>query len=201
MALRQKLEPEDPPQRGYGALPSERSVRGGARFARWGVLWLILIGLFIWWAGWGWDGSGGWWWRNRARNDAPVGATGFTTETAFANTSGTGIEVLNATNKRDFVGRPFQVNEVTVESTANGKALWIGSNRSSPMLTILKGPGNSLGNADIHAGDLVNVTGTVEKAPPAEEAQSQWQLSRNDLNRLEQEGVYIQAMEVTNARR
>lgn len=158
-------------------------------------------GLIVWWAGWGWGGSGGWWWGNRARNGMAAAGPGLTTERASAQTSGTGVEVLEATNKRDFVDRPFQVNDVPVQSTASGKMLWIGSNSSSPTLTILKGPGNSFGNADIHAGDLVNVTGTVEKAPPAAEAKSQWRLSQNDLNRLEQEGAYIQATEVTNARR
>jgi hypothetical protein len=188
------LAPDD------SALPPEGSVRGGGRFAWWGVFWLILIGLVIWWAGWGWGASGGWWWGQGARNRMAAEAQGSAAEAASAKTSGTGVEVLNAPNKRDFIGRPFQVNDVLVQGTANGKTLWIESNGSSPILTILKGPGNNVGDA-IRAGELVNVTGTVEKAPPAAEAKSQWQLSQEDLNRLEEEGVYIQAMEVTNARR
>lgn len=45
----------------------------------------------------------------------------------------------------------------------------------------------------------IDVTGKVQKAPPAAQAKQQWGLSDADVNRLEGEGVYVQATQVQSA--
>jgi len=220
MALPQRKDPDlEEPRRDYGALPAERPVRGtSAGFAWWWVMWLVIIGLFIWWAGWGWGGSGGWWWGNRggyagagttaggavapasAGNAAGGAGTGVAGGAGTAQMmSGPGVQVLNATDKTSFINQPFQANDVPVQDKVNNQALWIGGNNSNRMLAILSGTGNSAANANIGKGNMVNVTGTVEKAPLAAQARSEWHLSSGEANRLEQEGAYIRASQVTNA--
>lgn len=51
--------------------------------------------------------------------------------------------------------------------------------------------------ADIKPGDRVNVTGTVEKAPSADTAKSQWGLSDAGVAQLEKEHAYIEVAQVT----
>jgi hypothetical protein len=210
MAVPQRQEPE--PRRDYGTLPPERPVRStSVGFAWWWVLWLIIIGLFIWWAGWGWGGTGGWW-RGTREGYAGNGAAGAAYAPGAAGTaagatgngdagrmSGPGKQVLDATNKSAFINQNFQVNDAPVQGKINNRALWIGASDSSRMLAVLNRTGSSAANADISQGTLVNVTGTVEKAPPAAQLRSQWHLSRSDAQRVEQQGVYIQASQVTNA--
>lgn len=115
--------------------------------------------------------------------------------------NGPGVQVLNATDKASFINKPFQANDVPVQGKVNDHVLWIGANNSSRMLTILSGAANNAANANIGQGNLVNVTGTVEKAPPIAQAKSQWHLNDSQAKLLEQEGAYIQASQVMNARR
>lgn len=59
-------------------------------------------------------------------------------------------------------------------------------------------PNNSAGSgAAIAQGDRVNVTGTVQKAPSADTAKSQWGLSDAGVQRLEQQHAYIEVAQVT----
>lgn len=45
--------------------PARRRGPTGARILWW-WLWIIVAGLVIWWAVWGWGGYGGWWGGKRA---------------------------------------------------------------------------------------------------------------------------------------
>ena len=67
------------------------------------------------------------------------------------------------------------------------------------MLAVLQGAGHRAASAHLAQGDLVNVTGTVEKAPPATQARNQWKLSGNGQKRLEQQGVYVAASQIQRA--
>ncbi|HEV2135095.1 MAG TPA: hypothetical protein VGR47_12725 [Terracidiphilus sp.] len=188
----------------------ERRATAAAGFAWWWVFWVVIIALAIWWAGWGWGGSGGWWWGGRARTAPAYGTTAMapgTANTTPANgnyagganqavTTGSGLAVLNATNKQAYVGKQFQVSDVPVQKKVNDRVLWIGAKNATPMLLILSGNGNSSANAHIDKGSLVSVTGTVQKAPPRAQAKSQWSLSGDGADRLEQQGAYIQATQV-----
>jgi hypothetical protein len=50
-------------------------------------------------------------------------------------------------------------------------------------------------------GDRVNVSGTVEKAPAADQAKQQWHLSDDAAKRLEQQGVYLSATQMEKVNR
>ena len=165
----------------------ERDV--GARVG-YGWIWIwiaIIIILVIWFGGFGWGGYGGWWW---GRRNAQI------VEPAITTLNGSGVAVLNATNKQPFVGRPFNVRNVPVQSVINDHVFWIGTGNAAPMLVVLQGANNTAANANIAQGDTINVIGTVQKAPTAAIAKQQWSLNDDQANRLQQQGAYIQASEV-----
>lgn len=214
MASPQRPDPDEP-RRSYDDLERDRLARErmnrrtagtGAGFAWWWVFWIVVIALAIWWAGWGWGGSGGWWWSGRGRT-APYGTTApGTSGTAGTGNAGTpanqaaiagpGLRALTATNKQSYINKPFQVNNVPVQNQVNDHVFWIGPNNSTAMLVVLTGNGNTAANAQISQGTRVNVTGTMQKAPPQAQAQQQWQLSGDDAAQLERQGAYIQATQV-----
>lgn len=205
MASPQQRPDPDRNRRDYEDLQRARMQRratAGAGFAWWWFFWIIIIALAIWWAGWGWGGSGGWWWGGRTRNTPAYGsntAPGNTNPAPGANQtviSGPGLNVLNATDKNQYIGKPFQVNDVPVQKQLNNHAMWIGANNGTPMLVVLTGNGNTAANAHISQSSLINVTGTVQKAPPQAQAKNQWKLSEDDANQLERQGAYIQATQV-----
>ncbi|MGH9590850.1 MAG: hypothetical protein ACRD25_10655, partial [Terracidiphilus sp.] len=213
MASPQRPDPDEP-RRSYDDVERDRLARDrmngrtvgtGTGFAWWWVFWIVIIALAIWWAGWGWGGSGGWWWGGRGRT-APYGTTGTPPGTGNgmagnsnagqAVISGPGLSALTATNKQPYIGKPFQVNDVPVQNQVNDHVFWIGAHNSTPMLVVLTGNDNTAANAQIGQGTLVNVTGTMQKAPPLAQAQQQWQLSGDDAAQLERQGVFIQATQV-----
>jgi hypothetical protein len=200
-----------------------RASAAGAGFAWWWLFWIVIIALAIWWAGWGWGGSGGWWWSGRARtapayNSPAPGTSNRTTPSGTAGNgaitsgvagsaitgygsnqpaiSGPGLSALTATNKHPYIGKRFQVNDVPVQNLVNEHVLWIGAHNSTPMLLVLAGNGNTASNAHINHGSLIDVMGTVEKAPPLAQAKHQWSLSGGDAAKLERQGAYIRAAQV-----
>lgn len=190
----------------------ERDDIGRGAGAGWVWIWIwiiIIIILVVWFGGWGWGGYGGWWWGNRnARVVEPLNGNGNNAGAinngagnngmgANALPTGNGVAVLDATDKHPFIGKPFSVTNVPVQNKVNDHVLWIGTNSSTPMLVVLTGPGNTTENANISGGNRVDITGTVQKAPPKDQAKQQWQLGDDDVNRLEQEGAYIDATQVT----
>lgn len=218
MASPQRPDPNEP-RRDYEDLQRasmERRAAAGAGLAWWWVFWIIIIALAIWWAGWGWGGSGGWWWGGRTRNTPAYGTSntvpGPTSNTAPGNNaapgsnsavapnqaaiSGPGLDVLNATDKNQYVGKPFQANQVPVQKKISNQVLWIGANNGTPMLLVLAGNGNSAANAHIDQSTLIDVTGTVQKAPPQAQAKNQWKLSDDDASQLARQDAYIQATQV-----
>lgn len=159
-------------------------------FAWW---WVVLTAAVIFglaWAIWGWSGTGGWWSAGRVKNQPPPNVS----QRAQPMIQGMGVEILTALNRRPFIGRNFQVTTVPVISKTSSRAVWIGTKTTPPMLLILNG--NSAANSNIVKGSLLDVTGTVEKAPPAAEAQRQWNLSGSATSDLEMQGAYIQGTNV-----
>src|SRR6185437_16065915 len=157
-------------------------------FAWW---WLLLTACVIFgvaWAIWGWSGTGGWWSAGRVKSEPPANIS---PRAQPMTVQGTGVEILTAVNRRPFAGRTFQVSTVPVISKSNNQAVWIGTKTAPPMLLIL----NSA-DASIVPGTLLDVSGTVEKAPTAAQASAKWKLSGSDASQLENQGVYIQATKV-----
>lgn len=175
----------------------EREVGAGMR---WGWIWvviLIIVILVVWFGGFGWGTSGGWF---ASRHNPPLAAT------PAANTptmqgqqpnatavSGDGVQILTATNKAALIGEPFDIRNVPVKEKAGDHAIWIGANDIEPMLVVLMGDQAAATVGGVAQGSRVDVTGTVERAPSAEIASKQWSLSADGARRLEQEGAYVQA--------
>lgn len=156
-------------------------------FAWW---WILLVAAVIFglaWAIWGWSGTGGWWSAGRVKTEPPANVS----QRAQPMIRGMGVEILTATDRRPFAGRHFQVSTVPVISKSTDQAVWIGTKTTAPMLLILNG--SSAAHADIAPGTLLDVSGTVEKAPPEAQARNEWKLSSGDTSQLENQGVYIQA--------
>lgn len=172
----------------------DREVGGGVRWGwTWIWVWILILAFIVaivWFGGWGWAGYGGWWWGNR---------NGRITQPATTQLMGSGVAVLNATNKQAFIGRPFNINNAPVQTVINDHTFLIGGGNATPMLVVLQGPNNTAANANIAQGGNVNVIGTVQKAPPAAQAKQQWSLSDDQAKQLEQQGAYIQASQVEAA--
>jgi hypothetical protein len=163
----------------------EKKVAPGWRFGFWWLWILIIVG--IWYVGFGWGNSGGWVWghRNAVQNGNDAAMTG------------DGAVILNATNKRGYIGQAFQVRNAPIERTASSVALWIGSaTNSTPMLLVTTGIPSNPGNAGLEGGQWIYASGRVMAAPNAAQAKQQWSLSDADVAKLEQQGVYIQANQV-----
>lgn len=210
------LNPADPkgPPTHVDDLGDERRVERVSRGGwRWWWIWPVIIALILWWAGWGWWGTGGWWFGNTAHNTripAPAGSR--TTET-LANAgakqpltnagaaaggakqqmmTGPDVQVLTATNKKAFIGQPFDADNVPVQQKLNNRAMWIGGD--APILAVVSGSGVP---GTVNQGELVDAKGTVRKAPSKTEAEHAWALSKQDASRLEHEGAYIEVSQLT----
>lgn len=152
-----------------------RSSGGG----RWVWLWiwvLIILVAFFWYAGWGWGGYGGWW-GGRAHPTV---------------TTGSGVAILNSNNKVSYVGHHFDLRDARVQTAVTNTVFWVGNGRSQPMLLVITNAPAG-GAAPIAAGDLVATSGTVEKAPSAEQAQVDWHLNDSGARELEQQQAYLKS--------
>lgn len=185
MASPQRRDPNPPPELvnlEKGGV--ERKVSPGWRMGFWWIWILIIAG--IWYVGYGWGNHGGWFRAGRRaaavepRNDTQM--------------TGDGVPILNATNKAQYVGQVFQIQNAPVEAKVSNEAFWIGNvNNSTPMLMVLVGPARNAENAAMRPGDWVDANGRVMTAPDATQAKQQWGLTDQDVQRLEKEGAYIQA--------
>jgi hypothetical protein len=187
MASPQRSFPENPPphrpqledlQHG----PAARAVSGGWRFGLWWIS--ILLILAIWYAGWGWGGHGGWWFHHgQPVNDALE--------------DGDGAGVLNTTLKQQYIGQAFQARSLPVERAAGPNAVWIGSpfNSVPTLLALPAGPQTAAitSSAAVARGEWLDVNGTVEAAPNGAQAKQWWNLNASDLNRLANQGAFVQA--------
>lgn len=182
---------------------------GKPRGWRYGSSWILLcLVLVFWYVGFGWGDSGGWLWGHR-HAAVPVTNSG--------DLSGTGVAILEVANKQDYIGQSFQVSNVSVDHWSGSRAVWIGSRHSYlPMLLILPSapsfapatpggdtavaPGSGQSGSSPARVQRLDVSGRIMKAPPLAQAQQQWHLSDEDVNQLEEEGVFIQATSVRLAK-
>lgn len=176
----------------------ELERRRGSWFPFWWVWFLIIVVCFFWFAGWGWNGYGGWWW---SRSQI----------TAIPQVSGTGVVVLNSTNKAAFVGQHVNLQNVPIQQKVNDDVFWIGSN-SNPMLLILGDGNNGKTSANTNAsnnrtlinlrkGDRITIGAQVEKPPATDVARQQWDLTTGGANRMQREQAYLLAQQVSQINR
>lgn len=198
------------PQLHVDDLGDQRSVE---RVTSSGWRWWFVIPLFIavavWWAGWGWAGTGGWWWGRSAKSARIAASAGASTTETLTNAgaaqaaphadtggpqpmSGPGVKILDAANKKAFVGQQFAANDIPVRQELSTRVLWIGE--KYPILAVVTGKGTANG---ILPGRLVDALGTVKKAPPEAHAKHEWDLSDQDASRLEKQGAYLQVSQLS----
>lgn len=180
-SLPQIPDPEPRRPNHEDAQPGNRTSERRARRARnlfW-TFWIVVAVCVVGWLVWG------------ASNGGHIPFTG-QSSVQSPPVSGSGLTALNAADKQPFAGKSFQLNNVPVQTKINSKVFWIGRNKGTSMLMVMNKP-NTAKNGLISEGQLVDVTGTVEKAPPAGQARQQWSLSSGDAARLQQQGAYIQA--------
>lgn len=200
------LTPSHPQFQGNGSATLDSAPRKWRFAYAWMVLALLLA---FWYIGFGWGDSGGWIWGHR--NASATGAT--------AGDLNAGLVILEVANKQDYIGQSFQIRNVAVDHWSSDQAVWIGSRHSylpmllvfpaaSPLAPRAVGPTGSGSSAGASAGTgtgakvlYLNVSGKVMKAPPTAQAQQQWKLSDDDVDQLEQEGVYILATGVQQDKR
>ena len=216
MASPQRKDPNEPEPILNAERRVEREVGTGRPFGWWWI-WIPIVIAAFWFVGWGWGPYGGWWWGHGnesavgsarathpvapATNGQPAAGTNNATTAGQANAAevtGTGVAVLDSTNKATYVGQNFQIRNIPVESIAGPHAFWIGANNgthSRPMLVVLPANYNGANNA-ITVGDRIDVSGKIDKAPPAIQARHRWSLNGGEANRVDQEGAYIQATQV-----
>lgn len=206
--------------------PSDEYTATGGIWAWWWVWFIILACAFIWFAGWGWGSRGGWLWGNRQptaqrnaggvngptyngpvgtpvppANSGPAGApaNGSASTAGTAGAAGANAPALTASNKREFEGKALEASGVPVLKKVTNHVFWVGPNNSAaPLLVVVSASGNALA-ANLQTGETVNVSGTVEKAPPAAKAEKNWGLDNTEAARLQQEGAYLNATQANPA--
>ena len=194
----------------------------------WTWVWVVIIIAAFWFVGWGWGSYGGWWWGGRrpgivgrvntgAQNNRSTAAAtpatygappngAVSTNPANDHITGTGLQVLQSTDKRPFVGKNFQLANVPVQKQVNDHVFWVGRNQGDRILVVTNGKVNLNGSAmsttntgsnasstNVAQGNLVDVQGTVERAPSQSQAEQKWGLGQNGAQRVHQEGVYVMA--------
>ncbi|HEX8710690.1 MAG TPA: hypothetical protein VF730_02370 [Terracidiphilus sp.] len=193
MASPQRVGPDDP--RYQSDNPQSRRLEKTPERRRrvwywWWGFWIVIFAAAIGWGIWGAVGGNGWWFLGRPNPSNVKGPP----------MNGQGVAALQSPNKQAFVGQKFQANFVPVQKKISDTVFWVGAKNSTPMLLVIKnsdaanrnGPSKKV-NLTIEKGNLIDITGTVEKAPPQAQAQQQWKLSSSDAARLAREGGYIDA--------
>jgi hypothetical protein len=169
--------------------PVRRPIRRGGWYGWWWIWIVLIIAVTAWFVGWGWGGYGGWWgWGNGGRRAAVI-----------VQPSGSGVAVLDASNKQAYVGQPFTIAGAQVRKMVGGDAYWIATRNSAPMLVVTPNQ-NQNANIPITSGDIVSVSGTVQSPPPAAQAKQQWGLNQDQVNRVERQGAYVQASSIEPVR-
>ncbi len=211
-AEQRRVVPGEPPM----------ASRGSWGFGWWWV-WVVLIIAAFYFAGWGWGGYGGWWWGGRrpgvvssvtpgtngVQNPYNTSATrpnnASTSNVAneqssiggYNGVTGNGLMVLEASNKQQFVGKTFAIQNAPVQSKVNNHVLWVGQTQSSRILVVEQKNGQAKQEANINAHrQNVDVNGTVKKAPTVAQAKKKWGLDETAAKQLEQQGVYVMASNV-----
>jgi len=177
------LRPQRAPENPNAAAKKEKASAPGRVPRWWWRFWILIFALAIAWGIWGAVNNKGWWFVGHERPGNVQGPP----------ISGTGMSVLQAGSKQSFIGEHFDIHNVPVRRIASTQLFWIGP-ESDPMLVVLQPKAaKAFNGTTIVAGGLADVTGTVAKAPPRDQAQRQWSLSGGDAARLEKQGVYIEA--------
>lgn len=158
--------------------------RRGALLYWWWGFWIVVFAFAIGWGIWGAASGNGWWFTGRHNVNAPP-------------MNGSGVAALEAPSKQAFLGQKFQANFVPVQKKISDSVYWVGAKNSTPTLLVIKNNASTHGplkknSTTIQTGNLIDITGTMEKAPPQAQAQNEWALSSNGAARLEREGGYIQ---------
>lgn len=164
-----------------GAGPESPRSRRTIWYWWWGF-WIVIFAAAIAWGVWGAAAGNGLWFLGHPNPNVkgpPI--------------NGPGLAALQSPNKQAFVGQKFQANFVPVQKEISDTVFWVGAKNTTPTLLVIKSNGTASKNGAIHAGTLIDITGTVQKSPPQAQAQKEWSLNSDGAAQLEREGGYIEA--------
>jgi hypothetical protein len=181
----------DPQERERQRLEAERDLRdrravaGGGWFAWWWIWFIVVIGLIVWFAGWGWIGYGGWGGGNRRAvsvqpNNAQGGAIVISVNVP---------QLLK--NPQTYEGKRVLLPDATVQQVVNQRAAWVGPSDNEKILVIATNSPEKLTQ-----GEKVDVSGTAA-APANNQGQQNLGLSAADNNQVKNEGVIVEAAAFT----
>ncbi|MEO8725511.1 MAG: hypothetical protein ABI383_05255 [Acidobacteriaceae bacterium] len=185
------IPPEDENLRGRRLGYRRNAGWGWGGLWVWLWIWILIIIFFGWFGGWGYGGYGGWWgWGGRrAVVVQPIQLQNST------------LATLTAPDKSSYIGKQVTLSQVQIQGSAGDSAWWVGPSNMQELLVVTPQnvhPTKSGGaQTTLNNGDLVNITGTVKQAPPTQQAQQHWGLSSDDATRLDNQGVYVEASNLT----
>lgn len=163
-------------------IPVERRDQG---FPWWGWLLIALGVILLGWLLWSLFANNG------AVADDP--ATG---PAAVAPITDVNTIVANP-NQEQLVGQPVQLQVVPVQQVSGDRVVWVGQDPTLPLLVVIDDATlPAVSPLDIAPGQTVNVAGTLQPLPSAEQAQQGWNLSEAELNQLAGQDVYLSATQL-----
>ena len=98
------------------------------------------------------------------------------------------------------VDRPVQVTRVTVLDVVSDKGFWVGPNPSQRLFVVLeedRTAGQKVeGKVDVNPGQMVNLTGDIERVTNVDEIRQRWNLQPPAVEALQGQQVFLLARTV-----
>lgn len=102
------------------------------------------------------------------------------------------VALATAADPSTLVGQRIRLQGEPVRSV-QGKGFWVGPSHGEQTFVV---PPAGTDISTIKAGERVDLTGTIKKTPPTQEALKNWGLPETSRGVIEHEPVYIEAMNV-----
>jgi hypothetical protein len=136
---------------------------------------------------------GGWPRTASAQNTRPINMQ--------MNAKPTSVRQLLSGQGTNMIGQQVTLNEAQVRSTTDKHAAWLGPNDGEKILVLMPGdlkPMNPNGKqTEMGENDLVDITGTVEAAPSANQLKHAWGVNEDNVGRVQRAGIVIRASRIT----
>lgn len=101
------------------------------------------------------------------------------------------VEAISGIDGPDLAGKRVQVTGALVQERVSDRVFWIGAGSERRVLVV--SPGGAAGQVDVQPGQMVNLTGTVERVPSAPDGLRRLGLPAAGEALLRLQVVYLQA--------
>ncbi len=174
-------------------------VRRGGWGAGWWIMFFVVIAFIIWAVAWSWNGRGT---RAAVTPALPAGAIAAATgETATAPH----VSVAELQQPNPWINQNVQVNDVKMASSAGKQAFWVTGADGNRLLVIQnqnampesgQATTGTAANQQFHQGELLNITGRVQKVNSPNELQQQYDLQKQAASELKAGQAYLLAQQI-----